>query len=217
MQLLRSPVVNTYGRAVYSLVSRMSPTPFCGQCVVQTTTTCVGGACINARFPLKFPQPKQGRQIAVIMPVLIQLFGLCFALFGLAGCVRLEDFYPFGAAAGDQELARADDGFSAPLRLKERFPYYDREESIIYVSSSYFLLSPRLFYCPLPQQELCMRLVKVCACTVSIIGCVRMQLARLQITAHRSHFACAHSRLEGCHVASCCRQSYNKTGPNWHI
>jgi hypothetical protein len=73
------------------------------------------------------------------MPVLVQLFVSCIALFGLAGCVRLEtDFYPFGAAAGDQELARADDGVSAPLQLEKRFPYYDREERILYVSSSLF-------------------------------------------------------------------------------
>lgn len=111
------------------------------------------------------------------MSVLIQLFSLWIALFGLAGCVRLEDFYPFGAAAGDQELARADDGFSAPLQLKERFPYYDREESKLYVSSSLFL--------PLSLFSTVLYLSKNCACIeglrmhgVNIIGCVCMQLAR---------------------------------------
>lgn len=96
------------------------------------------------------PSLNRGRQTTITMPVLVQLFSSYIALLGLAGCVRLEDFYPFGAAAGDQELARADDGFSAPpLLLEKQFPYYDREESILYVSSSLFpSLSHPLFYRP---------------------------------------------------------------------
>ena len=76
------------------------------------------------------------------MPVFVQLFGLCIALFGLAGCVRETEFYPFGVAAGDQELARADDESSAPLLLEKQFPYYDREESILYVSSRFYFHAP---------------------------------------------------------------------------
>ena len=76
------------------------------------------------------------------MIILVQLTSLCTALFGLAGCVQLEKFYPFGTAAGDQELARADDGVSEPLLLEKQFPYYDREERDLYVSNSVFPLFP---------------------------------------------------------------------------
>ena len=113
------------------------------------------------------------------MPALAQFFTLCIALFvNLAGCVRREEFYPFGAAAGDQELAREDDGFSTPLRLEERFPYYDREESTLYVSSSLFppLSLPLLNFCR-PHPALA-RFVQArpaaCACTGIYIGYVRM-------------------------------------------
>lgn len=71
------------------------------------------------------------------MAVLTQLKLICVTVIGfsaLAGCIQLEEFYPFGEAAGDQELARGDDGFSDPLQLEKRFPYYDQEESTLYVS-----------------------------------------------------------------------------------
>ena len=110
---------------------------------------CVGGECINARFL----SPDFASLNREVMPVFVQLFGLCIALFDLAGCVRLEtEFYPFGAAAGDQELARADDGYSAPLQLEKQFPYYDKEESILYVSSRLFQRS-----CLIPQSSACIQ------------------------------------------------------------
>ena len=63
---------------------------------------------------------------------------LCAAVIGLstfARCIQLEDFYPFGSAAGDRELGREDDGFSdPPLHLQRPFPYYDRDENTLYVS-----------------------------------------------------------------------------------
>lgn len=101
---------------------------------MKTTAICVGGECINARF-LSLDFASLNREV---MPAFVQLFGLCIALFGLSGCVRETEFYPFGTAAGDQELARDDDGNSMQLLLEKQFPYYDRDESILYVSSRLF-------------------------------------------------------------------------------
>ena len=121
--------------AVCCLVSRTSPTPFAvSELCMQTTAICVGDECINARF-LSLDFASLNREV---MPVFVQLFGLCIALFGLSGCVRETEFYPFGTAAGDQELARADDGNSTRQLLEKQFPYYDRDESILYVSSRLF-------------------------------------------------------------------------------
>lgn len=66
--------------------------------------------------------------------LLIQFVSLCSILFGLSECIRLEQFYPFGTAAGDAELDRADDGSFGPLRLEEAFPYFDGNERNLYVS-----------------------------------------------------------------------------------
>lgn len=62
---------------------------------------------------------------------------VCLSAFG--DCVLLDDFYPFGKSVGDEEMLRGDDRFSSPLQLEMPFPYYDREESILYVSRCLFL------------------------------------------------------------------------------
>lgn len=70
---------------------------------------------------------------------------LCFS--ALAGCIQLEDFYSFGAAAGDSELDRGDDEHSEPLQLSRAFPYYDQQESQLYVSICKLIFFLFCFFC----------------------------------------------------------------------
>ena len=49
--------------------------------------------------------------------------------------IPLEDFYPFGNGARDQEVFPNDDGSSLPIRLTVSFPFFDVDRDTVFVSA----------------------------------------------------------------------------------
>ena len=64
------------------------------------------------------------------------LLGILLALTSLSSvtAIPLDDFYPFGLAAGDTALPRTDDESSDPITLNREFPFYGRRQDVVVVS-----------------------------------------------------------------------------------
>ena len=80
------------------------------------------------------------RQFANMASFAGVLFAAVFSFSAFGDCVLLDDFYPFGESAEDDEMTLGDNLSSDPLQLGVPFPYYGREESILHVSRSCLLL-----------------------------------------------------------------------------
>ena len=59
------------------------------------------------------------------------LIAICSLVVG----IPLEDFYPFGNGARDQEVFPNDDGSSLPIRLTVSFPFFDVDRDTVFVSA----------------------------------------------------------------------------------
>ena len=64
------------------------------------------------------------------------LLGILLALTSLSSvtAIPLDDFYPFGLAAGDTALLSTDDESSEPITLNREFPFYGRRQDVVVVS-----------------------------------------------------------------------------------
>ena len=60
----------------------------------------------------------------------------CLLLTACVTAIPLNEFYPFGAGAGDSSVPRIDDGSSPPVSLPQKFFFFRKSFDTIYVSSN---------------------------------------------------------------------------------
>ena len=78
-------------------------------------------------------------------PVLFSALLVVTALSSV-GCIPLEDFYPFGADAGDSLIPRTDEGSSGEITLNRVYPFFGVDHFSLFVSTI-----DNLHACPLDK------------------------------------------------------------------
>ena len=59
--------------------------------------------------------------------------------FGSFSAIPESDFYPFGLASGDTELAANDDGSTPEVTVSTLFPFFSRQHGSLWVISNCFI------------------------------------------------------------------------------
>ncbi|XP_069107045.1 protein mesh-like [Argopecten irradians] len=63
-------------------------------------------------------------------------FILIFSLTKLSVSIPLEDFYPYGAAQGDTDFPKNDDGSSPVVTISTLFPFFNNQHYSLYVNTN---------------------------------------------------------------------------------
>ncbi|XP_069105864.1 protein mesh-like [Argopecten irradians] len=61
---------------------------------------------------------------------------LIFSLTKLSASIPLEDFYPYGAAQGDTDFPKNDDGSSPVVTISTKFPFFNSQHDSLYVNTN---------------------------------------------------------------------------------
>ena len=72
-------------------------------------------------------------QSSSVSAIIASLFLLLIAGPRSVSSVPLDSFYPYGTAAGDNTLARNDDGSSPQIRISTPFNFFARSPTSLYV------------------------------------------------------------------------------------
>ena len=64
---------------------------------------------------------------------MIRLLASICCIVQCAGCISMDDLFPFGDIAEDTRLRSSDDGVSSAIQLLTDFPFYDANQRRIFV------------------------------------------------------------------------------------